>query len=329
MEPLPESRFLSCDLTSDAEVSKALEEVRRSEGHRLASVIHLAAYYDFSGAPSDLYEELTVNGTRRILEGLSDFEVEQFVFASSMLVMKPSEDGHPIDECSPLKADWDYPKSKIEAEKVIEGYGASIPYVILRIAGVYDDRGHSIPIAQQVRRIYERKLKSYFFPGNAEHGQAFVHVDDLVECFRKVIVARDRLDPREVFLIGESDVMSYKDLQERIGVVLHGKEWPTIRIPAPVAKAGAWLQDKAPFVEDPFVKPWMVDLADANYPISIERAEEKLGWRPQRSLRNTLDMMLNRLTADPASWYEENDLPLPSEATRKTTISVPASNDER
>ena len=55
-------------------------------GTRIASVIHLAAYYDLSGEPSPLYEQIIVGGTERLLEQLRQFQVEQFVFSSTMLV---------------------------------------------------------------------------------------------------------------------------------------------------------------------------------------------------------------------------------------------------
>src|SRR5690606_40225951 len=48
--------FVRCDLTSDAEVERALGEIRARHGGALTSVVHLAAYYDFSGEPSPLYE---------------------------------------------------------------------------------------------------------------------------------------------------------------------------------------------------------------------------------------------------------------------------------
>jgi hypothetical protein len=112
---------------------------------------------------------------------------------------------------------------------------------------------------------------------------------------KRVIAARQRLGPEEVFLVAEPDVMSYAELQERIGLMLHGEEWPTLRIPAPLAKAGAWLQERLGFGGDGFIKPWMVDLADENYPVYIARAERVLGWRPLRRLRNSLDRILSRL----------------------------------
>jgi nucleoside-diphosphate-sugar epimerase len=305
--------FIECNVGEDASVERAFAEFREAYGTRLASCVHLAAYYDFSGEPSELYQEITVEGTRRVLEALDTYDVEQFVFSSSMLVMKPSDDGRSIREDSPLQAEWDYPQSKLDAERVIQRHGLAIPKVILRIAGVYTDRGGSIPITQQIRRIHEKQLQSYLFPGNAEHGQSFVHIDDVVACIEKVIAARNALGPYEVFLVGEPEVMSYADLQDHIGLALHGKEWPTIRIPAPLAKAGAWLQNVLPSEEKAFIKPWMVDLADANYPISIERAEERLGWRPRHRLRATLDKMLAALRADPKRWYEDNDLPYPGD----------------
>jgi hypothetical protein len=96
--------------------------------------------------------------------------------------------------------------------------------------------------------------------------------------------------------------------------LLHGEEWPAIRIPKVVAKAGAWVQDKLAGDDEPtFIKPWMVDLADQHYPVAIDRARAKLGWEPQHRLRTTLDEMTRRLKQDPAAWYRNNDLPVPDE----------------
>jgi nucleoside-diphosphate-sugar epimerase len=67
--------------------------VRDHHGGQIASIIHLAAYYDFLGAPSPKYDEITVGGTARLLRMLRelDFHVEQFVFSSTMLVHRPAE----------------------------------------------------------------------------------------------------------------------------------------------------------------------------------------------------------------------------------------------
>jgi nucleoside-diphosphate-sugar epimerase len=312
--------WIECDVTKDESVKGALSRVREKYGERLASVVHLAAYYDFSGAPSPLYRTLTVEGTRRLLQGLREFHVEQFVFSSTLLVMKPVDDEEEIiTEQSPVESaeeTWDYPRSKIEAERVIAQERGRIPTVILRIAGVYDNECHSIPIAQQISRIYEKQLVSYFFPGDADHGQAFVHLDDLVDCFQKVVELRRELDPHEVFLVAEPDVMSYEELQERIGELIHGEEWPAIRIPKAMAKVGAWAQENI-LGQETFIKPWMVDLADTHYPVEIERARKRLSWEPRHRLRDTLSKMVGSLMEDPQHWYESNGLAKPEGGTEK------------
>ncbi len=56
--------------------------MRTAYGTRIASVIHLAAYFDLTGEPNPLYSEITVHCTEKLLRALQSFEVEQFVFAS-------------------------------------------------------------------------------------------------------------------------------------------------------------------------------------------------------------------------------------------------------
>ena len=108
-------------------------------------------------------------------------------------------------------------------------------------------------------------------------------------------------------LIGEPDTLSYDELQRVISRRLHGKEWTTYRIPKPVAKFGAWLRTLLPGA-DPFIKPWMVDIADDHYALDISRARTLLGWQPRHALRETLPTMLTELQSDPVGWYQENDL---------------------
>lgn len=304
--------FIHCDLTSDASVGRALGLLRKKSGSHLTSVIHLAAYYDFSGEPSPMYEELTIDGTRRLLNGLREFEVEQFVFASTLLVMKSAEKGEEIDETSPVRAEWEYPKSKLVTERVVEQERGGMKAAILRVSGVYDDECNSLPIAQQMRRIYEQQLESYVFPGDPEKGQPFVHVDDFVDCVRRVIERRDQLADVETFLIAEPDILTYEEMQEFLGSLLHGEDWPTIRIPKAVAKAGAWVREKfSGEGDEPFIKPWMIDLADQHYPVEIDKAREKLGWEPKKRLRNTLSRMAAHLLHDPEAWYVQHGLPMP------------------
>jgi nucleoside-diphosphate-sugar epimerase len=318
----PAYDYLSVDLTSDDDTSRMLSDVRERTGGRLASVIHLAAYYDFSGEPSPLYETLTVQGTRRLLRGLLTFDmVEQFVFASSLLVMKPNNTPGPVDESSPVQGTWAYPESKLRAEEVIRDEHGSIPAVILRIAGVYDEAGHSLPLGQQISRIYEKQLEGYLYPGDSTHGQALVHLDDLADLFKRVVDRRAELNGYEIFLVAEPDVMSYAELQHRLGELIHGDEWPTIRIPKAVAKAGAYVMNALSQDEQQFIKPWMIDLADDHLEADITKARTRLGWNPQHRLRNTLPSIVASLKRDPVAFYKANYLPVTDELRKRAAGS--------
>jgi nucleoside-diphosphate-sugar epimerase len=301
------------DVTSDESVRNGLRQVRERHGNRIASVIHLAAYYDFSGAPSEKYEEITVRGTERLLRELRGFDVGQFVFSSTMLVHAPSEPGQKITEDWPIDPKWAYPQSKVWAENVIRAERDDIPVIMLRMAGVYDDMCHSIPIAHQIQRIYERTFTSHVYPADPKRGQAFVHLDDLVDVFPRLIKRRTELPPETVLLIGEPGTVGYGELQETLGRLIHGEEWSTYRVPKVVAKVGAWVQDHLPFGPEPFIKPWMIDRADDHYELDITRARTLLGWEPRLSLRVSLPVMVEALKRDPVRWYKENKLELPKE----------------
>ncbi len=316
------------DVTSDDSVQGGLARVRQGYGERIASVIHLAAYYDFSGEPSEKYEEITVRGTERLLRELKDFQVEQFVFSSTMLVHAPCEPGQRIDENWPLDPKWDYPKSKVKTEELIRSERGEIPAVLLRIAGVYTDRCHSIPLAHQMQRIYERWLTSHVFPGATAHGQAFLHLDDLVEALLLLAKRREQLPPELILLLGEPETLTYDELQHTFGRLIHGEDWETREIPKALAKAGAWLEDQVPMSEEPFIKPWMIDLADDHFELDITRARTKLGWEPKRSLGETLPKMVAALKADPLEWYKENKLKPPSELKQEPDTSSEKKSNE-
>ena len=98
--PPPGCTAVPVDVASDNSVREGLRVLHEHHGTHIASVIHLAAYYDFLGEPSPRYDEITVRGTGRLLHELRElgFTVDQFVFASTMLVHRPGEPGQFITE---------------------------------------------------------------------------------------------------------------------------------------------------------------------------------------------------------------------------------------
>lgn len=296
------------DLASDESVHQAFKHIRYFYGNRIASVIHLAAYYSFAQKESPEYERITVKGTERLLKALQEFEVEQFIFSSSMLVHAPCPPGQTINENSPLLPKWGYPKSKVETEKLIHEQRGKIPALILRIAGVYDDNCNSIPISNQIQRIYEKQMERSLFPGNITHGASFIHMDDLVEAIVTAVHKRKELPQDLVLLLGEAKTLSYDDLQKQISMLLFGETFKTYQIPKIIAKMGAWLQNHIPLMPKSFIQPWMIDIADDNYVLDISNAKKFLGWQPKHSVETSLQIMIEDLKKDQVGWYKKNHL---------------------
>ena len=329
----PEDTFpiLAVDLGSDESVNSALQSFRDAHGSRIASVVHLAAYFDFTGEDNPLYQSVNVDGTRRLLRALQGFEVGQFLYPSTMLVHAPCRPGEHIDETQPLAPAWAYPKSKAAAEAVLREEHGHIPGVVLRLAGVYDAQTMVPTMAQQMARIYERDLQSHLYAGSLLVGQSALHREDMLAALRLAVDRREKLPSGTELLIGEADAVGYEVLQDTLGGLMHGaQDWLTLRVPKPLAAAGAWVQGQLePVVPDaidggevPFIRPFMVTMADDHYALDIRRARELLDWEPRHRLADELPHMVASLKADPAAWYAANGVTAPGWITPDRNADV-------
>ncbi|HSX37425.1 MAG TPA: hypothetical protein VLE95_01170, partial [Chlamydiales bacterium] len=59
---VPSQELVPVDLYSDESVRQAFAHIKAVYGTKIASVIHLAAYYSFDQKHSPLYEKITVQG---------------------------------------------------------------------------------------------------------------------------------------------------------------------------------------------------------------------------------------------------------------------------
>jgi len=308
---LPDVEFVAVDMATDESVQEGLKYVQQRYGNKIASVIHLAAYYSFNAPNSANYDRITVKGTERLLRGLRQFDVDQFIFSSTMLVHQPTAPGIKITEDSPLMPTWGYPLSKVKTEQLIHQERGRMSCVNLRIAGVYDDHCHSIPLSNQLQRVFENQLESHVFAGDVTHGASFVHMDDLVQALALCVQKRKTLPPELTLLIGEDVTFSYDQLQRMMQELTHGRQWKTWSVPKPLAKIGAWMQEHLPLMKPGFIKPWMIDLADDHYELDITRAKTVLGWQPKYRVDKVLPRWIEELKKDPIMWYDENKLKAP------------------
>ena len=307
------------DLTDNDSITAAMQRLCTAYGNKIASVIHLAAYFDLSGEADPRYEKVTVEGTERLLLGFKEFDLEQFVFISTMLVHQPGEHGKPINEEWPLDPKLPYRESKILTELMLRKQHGDTPIVLVRPAGVYDDKCHSAFLAHQIARINERRIISHFYSGRLDTGQPWLHLEDLTEALHQIIMRRKTLPMELPLLLGENEVMGFGEIQQELGQLIHNETWETVKLPKSVAKTGAWIENEI-LQENPFIKPWMIDVSDDHYELDTTRAQQLLGWNPHHSLRETLPKMIAALKQDPVSFYQTNKLNAAKIAERDPTI---------
>ncbi|MDX1538915.1 vitamin K epoxide reductase family protein [Arsukibacterium sp.] len=308
---------LVADLTSADSLALAFHHFREQYGEHIAAVIHLAAYFDFTGEQSPLYDEVNVKGSEKLLAALTDFKVERFIYSGTMLVHQPVTPGDKVSEATPIAPKWAYPQSKAATEATIRQHRNGIPCTFLHLAGLYSDHNAVPTLSHQIARIYERDLKSHLYAGDLDAGQSYIHQDDMIALFRRCVERRNELPEDCTILAGEAETLSYSALQDQLGKLIHGEQsWHTISLPQPVAKAGAWLQLKAePVVPDaidhgepPFIRPFLIELASDHYALDISRARQLLDWQPRHSLSDVLPQMVKQLKKDPLAWYQDNGI---------------------
>jgi dihydroflavonol-4-reductase len=130
----------------------------------------------------------------------------RILFAGSISVYGKALDRIPADEETPAKPDSGYARSKYEAEQIV----ASFPdHVIFRIGTLY---GPQFADYNRVLSMLERGRMRII--GDGKNRVPFVHVDDVVDAFRKAlgrgrgiyVLAGEPLTQKEIFSIAASEL---------------------------------------------------------------------------------------------------------------------------
>ena len=261
------------------------------------AVVHLAAYYTFSGK-KESYQKVNVEGTRQLLEAMLRNGVTRLLYCSSTEAMGPTPDGI-ADESSECRPIYEYGRSKLRAEEVVRGYAEKgMDHAILRPSGIYGPRNLE-DVSYWFITTFANSFASRIIIGDGKKVLQFVHVDDVVQGF---VRALERFDEAKggTYIITDARAYSYEEIYG-IMAIIFGKEPPRRHVPVSIAKAMVApvqlvnrLRGKENFL-------WRVGTMDTfkvdrNY--SIAKARRELGYEPAHPLPEGL--------GETASWYREN-----------------------
>jgi nucleoside-diphosphate-sugar epimerase len=268
-------------------------DIRNKEALREAMqdtdvVVHTAAALPLY-SKEDIFS-IDIDGTRNVLEVAKEFNITRVVHVSSTAVYG-IPDHHPLYEDDEMKGVGPYGEAKVKAEEVCLKFreqGMCIPILRpksfvgperLGVMAIYYDwirRGKNIPIVGSGRNRYQ-----------------LLDVEDLCQAIFFCLTLPDN-DANDTFNIGAKE---YTTMKEDFGAVLeyagHGKRI----IPIP-AKPLIWTLRFLELLRLSPLYKWVYETAPEDSFVSIEKAEQKLGFTPKYSNREALIRNYK--------WYLEN-----------------------
>jgi len=262
--------FVKGDIRNATEVGKALE------GCDMA--VHTAAALPLY-SPEDIYST-DVTGLKTVLDEAQQLGCKRVVHISSTAVYG-IPDHHPLLEDDKLCGVGPYGEAKVEAEEVCLKYrkeGMCIPIIRPKsfvgperlgvFAMLYDwaSTGHGFPILGKGNNLYQ-----------------YLDVEDLCDAIYACLTI-DRDKANDTFNIGAKEFGTFKaDFQAVLDRAGFGKRIKTL----PVKPAIAMLRALEKLKLSPLYK-WVYETAFQESFVSIEKAENVLGFKPKYSNKDAL-----------------------------------------
>jgi len=263
-------RIVEGDLADEASLDSLCEGAEAG--------FHLAGYVKASGAPG-AYDEVNVEGARRLFEAALRAGTGKLVFTSSAGVLGPTLNGVPVSEDTPRSVDFlnDYERTKAQAEALIPGFLARG----LPIVSVNPTRVFGCPVGPDMppyTGMIDRYLRGKFLliPGDGKSFGNYVYLRDVVAGH---LAALDKGTPGERYLLGGQDVTYrgfFGELGKAAGIPRRLPAVPAwvLYSAAGIAGAAARASGGRPLITPSWVKRFLYD-----WKVSSAKAERALGYR--------------------------------------------------
>ena len=241
---------------------------------------------------------MNVEGTQSLIEIAAEKRAKRFIYISTTEVTGPVKNP-PGTEETELCPQFDYSKSKMQAEKIIQTVSTEkgLEYVILRSTGIMGE-GDFYTGFEAIEAVNERQIP--MLPGDGKKRIMYTHIDDII---RGIIAAIDvKAAANQVIILCPDEPMTWNELFEFLGETL-GVEPPRRKVPTFLAKIGVGIlspfknREKTTFL-------WHIKTTqsmDEERWYSNEKAKQILGWSPKITMQEGLHRTI-------AWYYKEGHL---------------------
>jgi nucleoside-diphosphate-sugar epimerase len=273
-------------------------------------VVHLAAYYDFTGLEHPEYMRTNVTGLRHLLDLCTGLPLRRFVFASSLAACRFPSDGRALTESSPADGEHIYARTKRLGEEMLNEYQQAFPTVTVRLAALFSDWCEYPPLFVLLNSWFSTLWNANVVAGRGLTAIPYLHVHDVVTFLRRVLETREELTPGEVVIASGDGAVSHRELFGTATLAYEGKRRDPRYVPKPLCRAGISMLDLLGRVtgQRPFERPWMAHYIDQEMRVDSSMTRRLLNWnpRPRLGLLRRVPFLVENLKTDPHGWIARN-----------------------
>lgn len=300
--------WIRADISDYQSITKAFREVATAGGADY--LIHLAAYYDFTGGNHPEYKRTNVEGTRHVLELAKELKLKLFVFASSVAACSFPKKGATIDETSlPDGRPW-YAWSKRQGEMIVRDFADTIPACIVRFGAVYSDWCEYPPLYMFLKTWLGDSWQANILAGKGESAIPYIHIRDIVTFFRRLLIRHDSVKSGGVLVACTGGCTSHRKLFSLATRHYYGKPRTPLLVPRFLCGIGLWLKNIWGYLTGnwPFERPWMRHYIDLQLNVDNNRTCSVLDWSPEprHLIERRFPFLLERLKSEPSAWQVRN-----------------------
>lgn len=312
----PNIAWMRVDIGDREGLERAFREIRTAGGARF--LVHLAAYYDFTGQPHPEYRRTNVEGTRNVLDLAEALELERLVFASSVAACAFPRPEGAVTEATPADGDHVYARSKRDGERLVLERCGRIPAVVVRLGAVFSDWCEYPPLYTFLTDWTARHWRARLLAGRGRTAIPYVHLHDVTAFLRTLLRRHRELDSGEVLIASAEGCTSHGDLFGRATEHYFGARRRPVHVPAAVCGLALRLMSAWGRLtgNPPFERPWMRRYIDLRLEVDNAHTRERLGWAPSPRLRieRRIRFLIEALKSEPVEWTVRNTM-----AMRKAT----------
>ncbi len=307
VQPETNLRWIQVDIADRDKVLGLTQRLRDYGG--IDYVVNLAGYYDFTNQEHAEYVRTNVWGTQNMLDLAKELDAKRFIFASSQAACPF---GKVVTEETPPDAAIPYARSKQAGEALVREYAQWTPAAIIRIAAVFSDWCEYPPLYTMLNNWCSGKLlESHIIAGRGQSAIPYIHVQDLVQLFLRVIEKSDHLERLCTFNAGPDGAVSHLELfsiatqfyYKRTLKPFFAARW--LLTPMIMARLVlCHLQGKKPFEQ-----LWMLEYIDQQLVADSSRTCRELSWKPtpRKSITRRLVFLIENMKKNPELWRNWNE----------------------